>query len=300
MRKSVITVLASAIVAGLTAFGVVKACTPKLISEGEAAVLSADGSSYRTVNLAQTEYPDFTYAAESAVDAVVYVQVTIKQKQNTIQDPFFKFFFGDQMGPQSREQKASGSGVIIRSDGYIVTNNHVVDGASTVDVTLNNNQTYPAKVVGTDPATDVAILKIEATGLPVVPFGDSDKLRLGQWVIAIGSPYDLRSTITAGIISAKGRQMPHAPGEFKIESFIQTDAAVNPGNSGGALVNQKGELVGVNTAIISQTGSYTGYSFAVPSNIVRRIAEDLIDFGSVKRALLGVTMSPIDDKKQKK
>ena len=299
MRKSVITVLASAIVAGLTAFGVVKACTPKLISEGEAAVLSADGSSYRTVNLAQTEYPDFTYAAESAVDAVVYVQVTIKQKQNTIQDPFFKFFFGDQMGPQSREQKASGSGVIIRSDGYIVTNNHVVDGASTVDVTLNNNQTYPAKVVGTDPATDVAILKIDADGLPVVPFGDSDKLRLGQWVIAIGSPYDLRSTITAGIISAKGRQMHHAPGEFKIESFIQTDAAVNPGNSGGALVNQKGELVGVNTAIISQTGSYTGYSFAVPSNIVRRIAEDLIDFGSVKRALLGVTMSPIDDKKAK-
>ena len=220
---------------------------------------------------------------------------------NSYADPFYRFFFGEDMAPQSREQQGSGSGVIIRSDGYIVTNNHVVDGASKVEVTLNNNKTYPATVVGTDPATDVAILKIDATGLPVVPFGDSDKLRLGQWVIAIGSPYDLRSTITAGIVSAKGRQMQHGPGEsqFKIESFIQTDAAVNPGNSGGALVNQKGELVGVNTAIVSQTGSFTGYSFAVPSNIVRRIAEDLIDFGSVKRALLGISMTPIDDKRAK-
>lgn len=298
MKKTVLTVLVSAAVAGLTAFGVVKACTPKVVSD-DGVVLSDNGAAYRTVNLSQTEYPDFTYAAESAVDAVVYVKVTIKQQQSAIADPFFKFFFGDQMGPQSREQQGSGSGVIIRSDGYIVTNNHVVDGATKVEVTLNNNKTYPAKVIGTDPATDVAILKIEATGLPVVPFGDSDKLRLGQWVIAIGSPYDLRSTITAGIISAKGRQMPHAQGEFKIESFIQTDAAVNPGNSGGALVNQKGELVGVNTAIISQTGSFTGYSFAVPSNIVKRIAEDLIDFGSVKRALLGITMRQIDDEKAK-
>lgn len=300
MKKSVLTVLVSAVVAGLTAFGVVKACTPKLISE-EGAVLAADGSAYRTVNLSATEYPDFTYAAESAVDAVVYVKVTIKTKMNSYADPFYRFFFGEDMAPQSREQQGSGSGVIIRSDGYIVTNNHVVDGASKVEVTLNNNKTYPATVVGTDPATDVAILKIDATGLPVVPFGDSDKLRLGQWVIAIGSPYDLRSTITAGIVSAKGRQMQHGPGEsqFKIESFIQTDAAVNPGNSGGALVNQKGELVGVNTAIVSQTGSFTGYSFAVPSNIVRRIAEDLIDFGSVKRALLGISMTPIDDKRAK-
>lgn len=300
MKKSVLTVLVSAVVAGLTAFGVVKACTPKLISE-EGAVLAADGSAYRTVNLSETEYPDFTYAAESAVDAVVYVKVTIKTKMNSYADPFYRFFFGEDMAPQSREQQGSGSGVIIRSDGYIVTNNHVVDGASKVEVTLNNNKTYPAMVVGTDPATDVAILKIDATGLPVVPFGDSDKLRLGQWVIAIGSPYDLRSTITAGIVSAKGRQMQHGPGEsqFKIESFIQTDAAVNPGNSGGALVNQRGELVGVNTAIVSQTGSFTGYSFAVPSNIVRRIAEDLIDFGSVKRALLGISMTPIDDKRAK-
>ena len=297
MNKSFITVCASAIVAGLTAFGVVKACVPG--EKAGSTVISSDGAAYRTVNLSQTDYPDFTYAAESAVDAVVYVKVTIKQQQNYTLDPFFRFFFGDQATPQSREQQGSGSGVIIRPDGYIVTNNHVVDGATKVEVTLNNNKTYPATIVGTDPATDVAIIKIDADGLPVVPFGDSDELRLGQWVIAIGSPYDLRSTITAGIVSAKGRQMPHYNGEFKIESFIQTDAAVNPGNSGGALVNQKGELVGVNTAIISQTGSYTGYSFAIPSNIVRKIADDLIDFGSVKRALLGVTMSAITDEKAK-
>ncbi|MGM9736822.1 MAG: Do family serine endopeptidase [Candidatus Cryptobacteroides sp.] len=297
MQKSLITVCASAIVAGLTAFGVVKACVPGEYA-GTANMVS-DGSAFRTVNLSQTEYPDFTFAAESAVDAVVYVKVTIRQQQSYNADPFFRFFFGDQAAPQSREQQGSGSGVIIRSDGYIVTNNHVVEGATKVEVTLNNNKTYPATVIGTDPATDVAIIKIDAQGLPVVPFGDSDELRLGQWVIAIGSPYDLRSTITAGIVSAKGRQMPHYQGEFKIESFIQTDAAVNPGNSGGALVNQKGELVGVNTAIISQTGSYTGYSFAIPSNIVKKIADDLIDFGSVKRALLGVTMTQIDDKKAK-
>ena len=297
MRKSFITVAASAIVAGLTAFGVVKACVPGEMSGSS--VIPTDGSAYRTVNLSQSDYPDFTYAAEYAVDAVVYVKVTIRQQQSYNVDPFFRFFFGDQATPQSREQQVSGSGVIIRSDGYIVTNNHVVEGATKVEVTLNNNKTYPATIIGTDPATDVAIIKIEADGLPVVPFGDSDQLRLGQWVIAIGSPYDLRSTITAGIVSAKGRQMPHYNGEFKIESFIQTDAAVNPGNSGGALVNQKGELVGVNTAIISHTGSYTGYSFAIPSNLVRKIADDLIDFGSVKRALLGVTMTQIDDKKAK-
>ncbi len=302
MKKTIFTVLLSALVAGLTAFAVVRTDS---ISDGskESTVGAEGGAAFRTVNLSQSDYPDFTYAAESAVDAVVYVKVTIKSRQQSyMADPLLKFFFGDPFSeaPQSSERQASGSGVIIRPDGYIVTNNHVVDGASKVEVTLNNNKTYPATVVGTDPATDVAILKIDATGLPVIPFGDSDKLRLGQWVIAIGSPYDLRSTITAGIVSAKGRQMAHDRNEgYKIESFIQTDAAVNPGNSGGALVNQKGELVGVNTAIISQTGSYTGYSFAVPSNIVKRIAEDLIDFGSVKRAMLGVTMQPMTDEKAK-
>ena len=248
---------------------------------------------------ADEKYPDFTYAAETAVEAVVYVEVTVTQTYKTpqIDDPFFRFFFGDDFSqPQSRERKGSGSGVIIRPDGYIVTNNHVVSQASKVRVTLNNNCSYDATIIGTDPATDVALIKIDATGLPALTLADSDKLRLGEWVLAIGSPYDLRSTITAGIVSAKGRSMPNYTGEFKIESFIQTDAAVNPGNSGGALVNKKGELVGVNTAIISQTGSYSGYSFAVPSNIVKKTVADLMDFGQVRRAKLGVVMRPLDEK----
>jgi Trypsin-like serine proteases, typically periplasmic, contain C-terminal PDZ domain len=218
---------------------------------------------YRTVNLADSDYPDFTYAAESAVQAVVYVEVTVQRQSRSMQgiDPFEYFFgegFGERFGygqPQSREQKGSGSGVIIRPDGYIVTNNHVVSGATSISVTLNDNSQYEATVVGTDPATDVAIIKIDAQNLPSIPLGDSDQLRLGEWVLAIGSPLgaQLRGTITAGIVSAKGRSMPDGSGEFKIESFIQTDAAVNPGNSGGALVNKRGELVGINTAIVSQT-----------------------------------------------
>ena len=292
MKKVFLIVLLSALVGGLTAYAVVNV-TDKGVKE---VVMTSEGAQFRTVNLTHENWPDFTYAAESAVDAVVYVKVT--STANSMQAPssIFDFFFGTPGTPQQREQVGSGSGVIIREDGYIVTNNHVIDGASKIEVTLNSNQTYPATLVGTDPATDVALLKIDAAGLPVIPFGDSDKLRLGEWVIAIGSPYDLRSTITAGIVSAKGRSMPNYSGEFKIESFIQTDAAVNPGNSGGALVDRAGNLVGINTAIISQTGSYTGYSFAVPSNIVKKIAYDLMDFGSVKRAVLGIVMQPIDDK----
>ena len=294
-----LTIIASVLLSGLTAFGIVKANQPEEQQTPATTTYSIDGSAYRTVNLAQDNYPDFTYAAESAVDAVVFVKVTIKSTQQYYIDPFFKFFFGDQIPQaQEREQQGSGSGVIIRQDGYIVTNNHVVQGATKIEVTLNNNKTYEARVVGTDPATDVALIKIDAEGLPIVPIGDSDKLRLGEWVLAIGSPLgeQLRGTITAGIVSAKGRSMPNTTGEFKIESFIQTDAAVNPGNSGGALVNKAGELVGINTAIVSQTGAYSGYSFAVPSNIVKKIVGDLIDFGSVKRAKLGVAMSPVTEK----
>ena len=300
--KPMTTVLLSILAGGLTAFGVVKATAPQTPSEPVAVVKDAAGNTvqYRTVNLAETDYPVFTYAAESSVEAVVYVEVTVQSRQQYQSiDPFFRFFFGDEYNyPQQREQKGSGSGVIIRPDGYIVTNNHVVSGATKITVTLNNNQQYDATVIGTDPATDVAIIKVEADNLPTIPMGDSDALRLGEWVLAIGSPLgvQLRSTITAGIVSAKGRSMPDYSGEFKIESFIQTDAAVNPGNSGGALVNKKGELVGINTAIVSQTGSYSGYSFAVPVNIVRRVVEDLIDYGSVKRALLGITMGSVDKK----
>ena len=298
MKKGVIlTVLLSAVAGAIAAFVVVKTAGPETV--GQQVVISDNGGQFRTVNLTQTEYPDFTYAAESAVDAVVYVKVTVKDVTRTAPSSIFDFFFGYEGSPQKRERIGSGSGVIIRPDGYIVTNNHVIEGASKIEVTLNNNKTYEAQLVGTDPATDVALIKVDAQGLPTIPFGDSDDLRLGEWVIAIGSPYDLRSTITAGIVSAKGRSMPNYNGEFKIESFIQTDAAVNPGNSGGALVDKAGNLVGINTAIVSQTGSYTGYSFAIPSNIVKKIAYDLIDYGSVKRAVLGVTMRPVDDKTAK-
>ena len=295
------TVLLSILAGGLTAFGVVKATAPQTPSEPVTVVKDASGNSveYRTVNLAETDYPDFTYAAESAVEAVVYVEVTVQSQSRSI-DPFEFFFgFGNGYGfGQPREQRGSGSGVIIRPDGYIVTNNHVIANATKVSVTLNDNRQYDATVVGADPATDVAIIKVDATGLPTIPMGNSDNLRLGEWVLAIGSPLgaQLRSTITAGIVSAKGRSMPDGSGEFKIESFIQTDAAVNPGNSGGALVNKKGELVGINTAIVSQTGAYSGYSFAVPVNIVKRVAQDLMDFGSVKRAVLGIRMGNVDKK----
>ena len=300
MKKYLFTVLISVVAAALTTLLIVNISSNKATAGyvGGADTSATGQSLYRTVNLSQTEYPDFTFAAESAVEAVVYVKGTVKSsRQDQMMDPFFRFFFGDEGMSGAQPRQGSGSGVIIREDGYIVTNNHVVENAEKVEVTLNNNKTYDATVIGTDPATDVALIKIEEKGLPTVPFGNSDELRLGQWVLAIGSPYDLRSTITAGIVSAKGRQMQHSTGELKIESFIQTDAAVNPGNSGGALVNEKGELVGINTAIISQTGSYSGYSFAIPSNLVKKVIGDIIEFGSVKRALLGVTMQEIDSKK---
>lgn len=297
MKKGLLTVVLSVLFSVLAAYGVVKAAT---VNDGDNVTSTENGTVTKTVNLAQSDYPDLTYAAEAAVDAVVYVEVTVTQ-QYQMTDPFFRFFFGDE-GPQTREQQGSGSGVIIRPDGYIVTNNHVVANATKVQVTLNNNKVYDAKVIGTDPATDVALIKIDAQGLPTLPFGDSDQLRLGEWVLAVGSPlgYQLRSTITAGIVSAKGRSMAHDPrernnGGIQIESFIQTDAAVNPGNSGGALVNKTGELVGINTAIVSQTGAYSGYSFAVPVNIVKKVVGDLIDFGSVKRAILGIAMSDLSE-----
>lgn len=296
MKTNVLTVVASVALSALAAWLIVSNVGK---GEGNASGTGkSDPASYRTVNLSETDFPDFTFAAESAVDAVVYVEVVAKSAQQYQIDPLFQFFFGDGRGPQMREQKVSGSGVIIREDGYIVTNNHVIANASSVSVTLNNNQTLSASIVGTDPATDVALLKVDAPNLPFLELEDSDRLRLGEWVLAIGSPLgeQLRSTITAGIVSAKGRSMPSQNGEFKIESFIQTDAAVNPGNSGGALVNKAGRLVGINTAIISTTGSFSGYSFAVPSNIVKKIVGDLIDFGSVKRAFLGITMSPVDEK----
>ena len=245
------------------------------------------------------QYPDLTYAAENAVKAVVNIEAVqqVEMPRRRGYDPFLEFFGipqGYDEGPQFREQRAGGSGVIISEDGYVVTNNHVVDGASKLKVKLNDGRTFEAKLIGKDSATDLALLKIEAADLPTVPFGSSDALRLGEWVLAIGSPFDLQSTITAGIVSAKARNLGVIPNDFRIEAFIQTDAAVNPGNSGGALVNTHGELVGINTLIKSQTGSYIGYSFAIPESIVRKVVVDLKEFGIVQRALLGIRFAIVD------
>ena len=226
------------------------------------------------------EAPDFTIAAENTVNAVVHVKnVTISSGQMTLQDLF------SGRSPQ-RAQMGTGSGVIINADGYIITNNHVINNSDKLTVTLNNNKTYDAEIIGSDPKTDIALLKIEADeDLPFVTFADSDQAKIGEWVLAVGNPFNLTSTVTAGIISAKARDLSGS----STQSFIQTDAAVNPGNSGGALVNSRGELVGINTAISSQTGSYIGYSFAVPSNIARRVIEDIMEYGNVQNGILGIT-----------
>ncbi|MBR2177830.1 MAG: trypsin-like peptidase domain-containing protein, partial [Paludibacteraceae bacterium] len=203
-------------------------------------------------------------------------------------DPFFQFFFGQPRMQQQQKPKpvmASGSGVIITEDGYIVTNNHVIADADEIEVVLNDKKTYTAQVVGTDPNTDIALLKIDASKLHTIPFGNSDDLKIGEWVLAIGNPFNLTSTVTAGIVSAKARNINILSSDMKIEAFIQTDAAVNPGNSGGALVNLKGELVGINTAIATQTGSYSGYSFAIPSSLVQKVVDDLKKYGEVQRAI---------------
>lgn len=289
MKKVFVYFLATALVSSLTAFAVVK------LTDKERGDYSENSATLplRNVTLSDQLYPDFTFAAETAVKAVVHVKVTKKG----MEQPFtiYDFFFGyGNPGMSPRNQVNSGSGVIITSDGYIITNNHVIEGADEIVVTLEDNKSYKSRLIGRDPVTDIALLKIDANNLPYLTFGNSDSLRLGEWVIAIGNPYNLRSTITAGIVSAKGRSMPATGEEFKIESFIQTDAAVNPGNSGGALVTTRGELVGINTAIATRTGSYTGYSFAVPSSIAKKVVEDLIDFGSVQRALLGISMQEID------
>ncbi|MBQ0080825.1 MAG: trypsin-like peptidase domain-containing protein [Alistipes sp.] len=252
----------------------------------------------RFVSFSAKDYPDLTYAAENAVKAVVNIEAISEVSIQRGFDPFLEFFgFGQGYGngqPEKREQRSGGSGVIISKDGYIVTNNHVVDGATKLRVKLSDDRTFDARIIGRDPTTDVALIKIDADQLPCLVFGSSDELRLGEWVLAIGSPFDLRSTITAGIVSAKARQLDVIPSEFRIESFIQTDAAVNPGNSGGALVNSRGELVGINTVIKSSTGSYIGYSFAVPESIVRKVVYDLKEYGVVQRALLGITYRYVD------
>ena len=247
-------------------------------------------TNYTNTLNAGMENTDFTVAAEKTLNSVVHVKNTMNK---VVQDPFAEFFYGQGNGSRQYSQVGTGSGVIISSDGYIITNNHVVNNATEIGVTLNNKKEYVAKLIGTDATNDIALVKIDATDLPFVTFGDSDFIKIGEWVLAVGNPYNLTSTVTAGIVSAKGRDLD---GNGSVDSFIQTDAAVNPGNSGGALVNTKGELIGINTAISSQTGAFVGYSFAVPSNIAKKVVQDLMEFGNVQKAMLGVIGGELDSK----
>lgn len=280
MRKILSLVLVSALGGALTLGAYKLFMEPK--SEFVVTAAPTNPSFLPTSNMNNLAYetPDFTLAAETTVNAVVHVKnVSISSGQMSLQD-----LFSGRSTP--RAQMGTGSGVIINADGYIITNNHVINNSDELTVTLNNNKTYKAEIVGSDPKTDIALLKIEADeDLPFVTFADSDQARIGEWVLAVGNPFNLTSTVTAGIISAKARDLSGTSSQ----SFIQTDAAVNPGNSGGALVNSRGELIGINTAISSQTGSYIGYSFAVPSNIARRVIEDIMEFGNVQNGILGIS-----------
>lgn len=309
MRK-----FASLLLAAVMGSAITVAITGGLKNEGNEGVRIEHVNS---VPLAQVAYKknekgeivplDFTATAEKVTAAVVHIRSTISgrvtsRQQQQQMDPWEYFF-----GPQGRQQQqgpsmSAGSGVIINADGYIVTNNHVVEGSDKVEVTLSNNRTYPAEVLGTDPDTDLAVIKINQKNLPALAFVDSDNSKVGEWVLAVGNPFNLNSTVTAGIISAKGRNIgiigsngQQQGQRTAIESFIQTDAAINPGNSGGALVNIEGGLLGINTAIASQTGSYSGYGFAVPANIVSKVVEDIIGYGVVQRGWLGIQVGTVND-----
>lgn len=231
---------------------------------------------------------EFVEASAVSTPCVVYIKTISPARVSSYWDDWFNLF-----GPRG-DQTGSGSGVIVSEDGYIVTNNHVIDGARTIEVVLNNNRyVYTAEVIGTDPSTDLALLKIDAKGLPAISLGNSELVTIGEWVLAVGNPFNLTSTVTAGIVSAKGRNINVVNNQFPIESFIQTDAAINPGNSGGALVNLKGQLIGINTAIASRTGAYNGYGFAIPVNIVSKIMKDLKEYGEVQRAFTGMDVVDI-------
>jgi serine protease Do len=251
----------------------------------------------------QGGFPDFVDAAKLSTPAVVHINTTIEVKQAKNQRNPFWDFFGDQFDFKPSPRMGSGSGVIISEDGYIVTNNHVIENADNIEVVLNNRQSYKGKLIGADPSTDIAVIKIEANDLSFMRFGNSDLVEIGEWVLAVGNPFNLSSTVTAGIVSAKGRNiniLREKAGNVAIESFIQTDAAVNPGNSGGALVSAKtGDLIGINTAIATPTGTYAGYSFAVPSNLAKKVVYDIIDFGVVQRGFLGVTISDVTNEQAK-
>ena len=294
MKKILTLVLVSAIGGALTlgAYKVFLEKESQVVAESQDETPVFVPTNLKTTNaLLSSEAMDFTEAAEKTVHAVVHVKNTTINNQVTMQD----LIFG--RGSSQRAQVGSGSGVIISPDGYIVTNNHVIEGSHSLSVTTNDNKTFDAVVIGTDPKTDIALLKIEAEeDLDFVAFGNSDNAKIGEWVLAVGNPFNLTSTVTAGIISAKSRDLSGQ----SFQSFIQTDAAVNPGNSGGALVNSSGQLIGINTAITSQTGSYIGYSFAVPSNIASKVVGDILEYGNVQNGILGVIGGSLNSEYAKK
>lgn len=273
-----------------------------LYSGDSSRVEVSGGMPYLTSLSMQRQDPvDLRYAAEQTVHAVVHVR-TKSLVGGAPSNPILEWFYGERYSSRPREVQGYGSGVIISSDGYIITNDHVIDEAENVEVKLNDNRIFQAQVIGQDPSTDIALLKIKADNLPFVKYGNSDDLKLGEWVLAVGNPFNLTSTVTAGIVSAKGRSLGILDNDYRIESFIQTDAALNMGNSGGALVNTKGELVGITSAIISPSGAYAGNSFAIPINIVKKVVDDLKEFGAVQRAIIGVTIQDVtadDAEKQK-
>lgn len=270
-----------------------------VISKDSSSVEVQGAKAFLTSMQMQEGQIDFTYAAEQTVHGVVHVHT--KAMMGQPDNPIMEWFYGDRYS-RPREVSGYGSGVIISGDGYIITNNHVVENAESVDVTLNDKRTFTAQVIGRDPSSDIALIKIKADNLPYIKYGDSEQLRLGEWVLAVGNPFNLTSTVTAGIISAKGRSFTLPDGTYRIESYIQTDAALNMGNSGGALVNTKGLLVGITSAIISPNGAYAGNSFAIPVTIVKKVVDDLKEFGEVQRALIGVNIRDVvsdDADKQK-
>ena len=267
------------------------------LNPGNTLVYQQTDTSPRIVNYSGTNLDaevNFVNASYASTPSVVYIKTAASQ---TVSSNWFDFFFYG--GPQSQVVISSGSGVIYSKNGYIITNNHVIAKAEQIEV-IHNKRTYKAKLVGTDPSTDLAVLKVEAENLPAIKLGNARTLMVGDWVLAVGNPFNLESTVTAGIVSAKGRNINILKDRFPIESFIQTDAAINPGNSGGALVNLKGELVGINTAILSQTGSYAGYGFAVPIDIVRKVADDLIQYGEVQKAFFGADVVEVNTEVAKK
>jgi len=264
------------------------------ISKDSSKVEVQDARAFLTSMQTQEGPVDFTYAAEHTVHGVVHVHTKTMMSPGQSDNPFMEYFYGNRRNSQPREVQGYGSGVIISADGYIITNNHVIENAESVEVTLNDNRTFTAQVIGRDPVSDIALLKIKAESLPFIKYGDSEQLRLGEWVLAVGNPFNLTSTVTAGIVSAKGRSLTDPDGTPRIESFIQTDAALNMGNSGGALVNTKGLLVGITSMIYSRSGDYSGNSFAIPVSIVKKVVDDLKEFGQVQRALIGVNIKDVE------